>query len=327
MSLTAIILAAGRSTRLKSARSKPLHEVCGRPMLEYVLEACYAAGCERVLLVVGYGREQIVARFGGDSRIAFVEQDKQLGTGHAVRCCEPHLRRMKGDVFMLVGDAPLIRGEVLRTLRDVHHQEHAAASIATAVLDDPTGYGRIIRDQQGAFLDIVEQPDCTPQQAEIREVNPSYYCVKVEDLLLGLSRLTNQNKKGEYYLTDICGILRRAGRKVIAVQAVSAEDVLAVNNRHQQAEVDAVMQERIQRQIREGGVTIVSSHNTYIEAGVNIGADTVIHPFTFIGRDTTIGPGCVIGPFACVPRDSIVPEGTTVAGNAGGEVSLLSQGS
>jgi bifunctional UDP-N-acetylglucosamine pyrophosphorylase/glucosamine-1-phosphate N-acetyltransferase len=315
MSVTAIILAAGKSTRMKSQRPKPLLEICGKPMLGWILDACFAAGVTRALVVVGYGKEQIAEQFGKDRRIHFVEQTEQLGTGHAAKACEPLLRGHGGDVFLLAGDTPLVRAQILRTLLDAHHQDRAAASMATAILDDPTGYGRVVRDERGQFVQIVEHADCDDQQREIHEVFPSYYCVKTEELLFALPKLTNRNKKGEYYLTDIYGILKKAGKKVIAVQAVTAEDVIAPNNRQQLAEADAAMQERIQRSLRENGVTIVSGVNTYIEAGVTIGADTVIEPFTFIGRDSTIGADCVIGPFVCQPPGSIVPEGTRVAGN------------
>jgi len=323
MSSTAIILAAGKSTRMKSKRPKPLHEICGKPMLHYVLEACYEAECQRVLVVVGYGKDETMAEFEQDQRITWVEQAEQLGTGHAVRMCEPYLRDFHGDVFILAGDGPLIRGEVLRTLQTVHREERAAASMATAVLDDPSGYGRVCRDEAGQFIEIVEQIDCTPSQREIREVFPSYYCVRSDDLLFALSRLKNENKKHEYYLTDIYAILRNAGRKVVAVQAVSAEDVLAVNDREQQAQVDAIMQDRIQRKLRDAGVTIVSGINTYVEAGVSIDPDTTIRPFTFIGRDASIGPACVIGPFGCIPREGIVPEGSVVSGNVAAETAKL----
>jgi bifunctional UDP-N-acetylglucosamine pyrophosphorylase/glucosamine-1-phosphate N-acetyltransferase len=315
MSLTAIILAAGKSTRMKSKKPKALHEVCGLPMLEHVLRACYGAGCGRILMVVGHGKEEIVSYFGHDRRIHWIEQTEQLGTGHAARMCEAELKKEHGDVFILAGDGPLIRSEVLQTLLQAHRQDHAAASMATAILDDPTGYGRVIRDDQGHFLTIVEQLDATPQQREIREVFPSYYCVKADALLFALSKLTSTNKKGEYYLTDIYGHLRQAGKKVIAVQAVTQEDVIGVNNRQQLAEVDAIMQERIQRHLRESGVTIVGGINSYIEADVSIGPDTVVHPFSYIGRESSIGADCEIGPFAMVPRKSMVPEGSSVARN------------
>lgn len=318
MSLTSIILAAGKSTRMKSRRAKPLHEICGKPMLHYVLEACYGAGCDKVMVVVGHGKDEVIGQFGGDRRIVWIEQTEQLGTGHAARMCESWLRaHHQGDVFILAGDGPLIRSEVLRTLQQAHRDERAAASMATAVLDDPTGYGRVIRDGQGAFIEIIEQIDCTPEQRDIREVFPSYYCVKSDELLFALSRLKNENKKGEYYLTDIYGILRDAGRKVLAVQAVTAEDVLSVNSREQQAAVDAIMQDRIQRDLRQAGVTIVSGVNTYIESGVSIGADTIVCPFTYIGRDSSIGADCTIGPFASIPAQSIVPERATVSQRVG----------
>jgi bifunctional UDP-N-acetylglucosamine pyrophosphorylase/glucosamine-1-phosphate N-acetyltransferase len=318
MSLTAIILAAGKSTRMKSKRSKVLHEVCGKPMLDFVLQACFGAGCHKVMVVVGHGKDEVIAQFGHDKRITWVEQTEQLGTGHAARMSEVHLKDFHGDVIMLAGDGPLITDRVLKTLVNAHHDDHAAASMATAILDDPFGYGRVIRDEAGEFVEIVEQADATEEQRAIREVFPSIYCVKATELLFALSRLKNENKKGEYYLTDIYGILRATGKKVVAVQAVTAEDVLAINSRDQLAQVDAIMQDRIQRNLLQNGVTIESAENTYIEAGVNIGADTTIRPFTHIGRDTSIGGDCVIGPFACLPRGSIVPEGTTVAGNVNG---------
>ena len=327
MSTTAIILAAGKSTRMKSKRPKALHEVCGKPMLHYILEACYDAGVTRALVVVGHGKDEVMACFGGDERIHFVEQTEQLGTGHAARMCVPELQKVHGDVFVLAGDVPLLRGQVLQTLLRAHKDERAAASMATAVLEDPTGYGRIVRDDAGEFVEIVEQIDATPEQREIKEVFPSYYCLKVEDLIFALGKLSNTtNKKGEYYLTDVYGILRNAGKKVVAVQAATYEDVLAPNTRQQLVEADAVMQDRIQRQLLEGGVTIVSPVNTYIESGVMIGPDTVIQPHTFIGRDSSIGENCTIGPFACLPRESIVPEGATVAGNVSAENAVLSPG-
>lgn len=311
---------------MKSALPKPLHEICGKPMLHFILEACFGAGSDRAIVVVGYGKDEVIGSFGHDRRIVFVEQTEQLGTGHAVRVCESELKKQDGDVLILAGDVPLTRSQVLQTLYQTHQSEDAAATMATAVLDDPTGYGRVTRDKHGNFVDIVEQIDCSPEQRDIKEVFPSYYCVKVEELLFALAQLTNDNKKGEYYLTDIFGILRRTGKKVVAVQAVSAEDVLAPNTRRQLAEADEVMQHRIQQQFREDGVTIVSSACTYIEADANIGPDSIVRPFSFIGRDASIGAECTIGPFAVVPRESVVPEGVTIAGNVSPETATLIQG-
>jgi bifunctional UDP-N-acetylglucosamine pyrophosphorylase / glucosamine-1-phosphate N-acetyltransferase len=316
MSATAVILAAGKSTRLKSKRPKPLHEVCGKPMLRYILDACFESGVQHVILVVGHGKDEVMAMFGEDKRITFVEQTEQLGTGHAVRVCEAQIRKHPGDVFILAGDGPLIRAEVLRTLLQAHREEKAAASMATAMVDDPTGYGRIVRDGNGEFVEIVEHSDASAEQREIREVFPSYYCLRSEDLLNALSKIQNNNRKSEYYLTDAYAILRKSGRKVIAVQAVTQDDVLSVNTRAQLAQVDEIMQCRIHQQMRESGVTIVSSESTYIESGATIGSDTTIYPFTFIGRDSSIGADCVIGPFAMIPRESIVPGETVVEANA-----------
>ena len=161
MSLTAVILAAGRSTRMKSRRPKPLHEICGRPMLEYILRACYEAGCSKVIVVVGYGKEEVMAAFADDKRIQWCEQTEQLGTGHAVRCAESELKKVHGEVFILAGDVPLIRGQVLKTLLKSHREEKVVASMATAILDDPTGYGRIIRDDNGEFVKIMEHIDAS----------------------------------------------------------------------------------------------------------------------------------------------------------------------
>jgi bifunctional UDP-N-acetylglucosamine pyrophosphorylase/glucosamine-1-phosphate N-acetyltransferase len=259
-----------------------------------------------------------MAEFGHDKRITWVEQTEQLGTGHAARMCEPQLKDHHGDVIILAGDGPLITARVLQTLHNAHRDEHAAASMATAILDDPFGYGRVIRDDKGEFVEIIEQADATDEQKAIQEVFPSIYCIKGPELLFALSQLKNENKKREYYLTDIYGILRAAGKKVTAVQAVSAEDVMAINSRDQLAQVDAIMQDRIQRDLLAAGVSIESAANTYVEAGVTVGADTTIRPFTFIGRDASIGQDCVIGPFTCIPRGSIVPEGTSVSGNVSG---------
>src|SRR4051812_47087225 len=193
MSLSAIILAAGQSTRMKSNLPKVLHEVCGRPMLHYCLEACYGAGCSTVIVVVGHGKEQVMAAFAGDDRIRWVEQTERLGTGHAARVCVDELKKIRGDVFILAGDGALIRSDVLRTLHNAHSDEGAVGSMATAMIDNPFGYGRIVRDAEGNFLEIVEESDATPEQREIKEVFPSYYCFRADELIGALAKLTNNN--------------------------------------------------------------------------------------------------------------------------------------
>ena len=231
-----------------------------------------------------------------------------------MKVCEEELKQVHGDVLILAGDVPLIRGQVLKTLLSNHREEKVAASMATAMLDDPTGYGRVVRDANGEFERIVEQVDATEEQREIREVFPSYYCVKVDELLWRWVSSRTTTRRVSFISPISMGILRKAGKQVLAVQAVTAEDVIAPNSRAELAVADAVMQERIQRQHRDNGVTIVSGINTYLEDGVTIGADTTIHPFSYIGREATIGAECVIGPFAVVPREAMVREGSSVSG-------------
>src|SRR3954462_2258521 len=178
MSLSAIILAAGRSSRVKTNGPKVLHEVCGKPMLHYIIDACFQADCQRVMVVVGQGKEEVMAAFAHERRIHWIEQTELLGTGHAARVCAPEIKAHPGNLFILAGDGPLIRAQVLKTLLHTHQEERAAASMATAMLDNPAGYGRIARDAEGNFLDIVEDSDATPEQRESREVFPSYYCFR-----------------------------------------------------------------------------------------------------------------------------------------------------
>ena len=313
MSSLAVILAAGRSTRMRSGLPKPLHEVAGKPMLGHILSACWDAGIEQAVVVVGHGKEAITAKFR-DTRIQFVEQAEQLGTGHAVQVCLPALEGLAddADVTILAGDLPLVTGDILRTIRQAHEGERADATMGTAVVDDPTGYGRVIRDESGEFDRIVEQADGSPEELAVREVFPSLYCVRADALRLGLSKLTNDNAKNEYYLTDIYAILKREGKKVLAVEAVTAEDIVAPNDRAALAEAEAAMQDRIHEAHRKNGVTIVSGANTHIEADAKIGQDTTIHPFSHIGRAARIGRNCTVGPFARVPRDGVVGDGESV---------------
>ena len=288
-------------------------------MLAYILDAAFEAGAEKAFVVVGHGKELVIDAFGGDERIEFVEQREQHGTGHAAKVCVPNIEAFGvdgQDVLILAGDVPLIRGELLRHLVEAHRSSGADTSMATAELADPFGYGRIIRDERGAFVKIVEQADASPAEAAVREVFPSLYCVKATALIDLLGRLKNDNAKREYYLTDIFGICREAGGKVLAEKCVSAEDIIAPNTRAQLADADVIMQRRIMASLLESGVTVVDPRLAYVEAGVEIGAESRLLPFVFIGAGAKIGRGCTIGPFSHVAREAIVPEGTTLAGNA-----------
>lgn len=308
----AIILAAGVSSRMNTRQAKVLHEVCGRPMLAYVLDACRQAGVKKLYIVVGYGAEQVKKRFADASDITWVMQNEQKGTAHAVLCCKEYLENFDGETLVMCGDGPLIRAETLKVLIEKHTIEHSATTLATAVLDDPTGYGRIIRDAYGNIQGIVEQNDCTKEQLAIKEVNPSYYLFHNKTLFEALAKVRPNNAKGEYYLTDALALIIAGGHKVVAVTAVRPEEAMGVNSREQLSVASKIMQQRIQKQLMASGVTIVDPDNTWIDVRPQIGQDTVIEPFTYIHGSVKIGHRCRIGPFAYLNSGTIVEDGRTV---------------
>ncbi len=309
----AIILAAGVSIRMNTQLAKVLHEVCGRPMLAYVLDVCRQVGVEKIYAVVGYGNEQVKERFGDAEDVVWVRQPRQEGTAHAVLCCREHLSDFEGETLVLCGDGPLIRAEMLKTLFEKHEAERSAATLATAVLDDPTGYGRIVRNARGDIQGIVEHGDCTSEQLGICEVNPSYYLFNNKILFEAVEKVRPDNVKKEYYLTDALSLIIAAGHKVVAVTAVRPEEAMGVNSRRELATASKIMQRRIQRELMENGVTIVDPDNTWIDIRAQIGQDTVIEPFTYIHGEVKIGQGCRIGPFAYL-RDGTVLKDDVVLG-------------
>lgn len=227
-------------------KPKVLYEVAGLPMVTWVVRACRMAGVSRCVIVVGYKGDDVRAALVDEPGCEFVEQTEQLGTGHAARMAAPLFEADEiGDTFVLAGDGPLIRAATLEKLLHAHREREADATLATAVIDDPMGYGRVIRDpHDGDFMAIVEQKDATPEQLAINEVNPSYYCFRSQALFAALARVSNDNQQGEYYLTDVPGLLRSEGRSVAVVDAVPAEDVLSINTPQQLEEVDRILRER-----------------------------------------------------------------------------------
>jgi bifunctional UDP-N-acetylglucosamine pyrophosphorylase/glucosamine-1-phosphate N-acetyltransferase len=282
-------------------------------MLEWVIEACRSAGVQKHIVVVGYGKDQIVERYKDAADVEFVEQAEQKGTGHAVMCCRDHLAGFEGQTLILCGDAPLIRTETLKILIDQHEHENSAVTLATAIMADPTGYGRIVRDGYGNIQGIVEHNDCDQKQLAITEVNPGYFCFQTRFLLDALDKITPNNVKNEYYLTDALHILLQEGHRATAVTAVAAEDAMGVNNRQQLATVGKIMQQRIQQRLMTEGVTIVDPPNTWIDDRAQIGRDTVIEPFTCISGAVQIGDNCRIGPFTYLHEGADMAPGT-VAG-------------
>lgn len=312
----AIILAAGKGTRLKTDLPKVLHEVGGRPMLAHVFDACRQAAVRDIIGVVGHGKDLVIDAFKSDRDIRWVEQSPQNGTGHAVMVCRDAFARQYDHVLVLGGDGPLIRAKTLMELQQRHVAENCSATLATAEIPDPTGYGRIIRDRAGNLQAIVEHNDCTPEQRQVREVNPSYYCFRVGDLLNVLERIQPNPKKGEYYITDAIALLIQAGKKVAAITSVPPEDIFSINTRQELAFVNGVFRERVLREVMEGGVTIIDPSNTWIDVRAKIGADTVIQPFTVIQGAATIGENCRIGPFAFVDERQPLAAGSKLARNA-----------
>lgn len=302
----AILLAAGVSKRMNTQMPKVLHEVTGRPMLAYVLDACRSAGVNKIYVVVGFGADGVRQRFADASDIVWVQQDEQLGTAHAVGCCREHLKDFAGETLVLCGDGPLIRAGTLKILIEKHEAEHAAATLATALLEDPTGYGRIVRDPYGNIQGIVEDSDCTPAQKAIKEVNPSYYLFNNQVLFEALERVKPDNVKKEFYLTDTLSLIIATGHKVVAVTAVRPEEAMGVNSRSQLTVAGKIMRKRIQQQLMENGVTIVDPDNTWIDARAQIGRDTVIEPFTYIHGEVKIGNNCRIGPFAFLRHGTVI---------------------
>ena len=286
---------------------KVLHEVCGRPMLAYVIDACRQAGVDDLLVIVGYRKDEVLAAFQEDSVITWITQDEaRHGTGHAVMCCRDALKGHTGNCLVLCGDGPLIRSEVIKQLIDKHEKERAVATLATATLEDPTGMGRIIRDEYGNFQGIIEHNDCTAEQLRITEINPSYYCFDTARLFEALDEVRPDNKKHEYYLTDTLSLMLRAGHKVVAITAVKPGDVLSINSRHDLAAVGNVMKHRILDRLMDSGVTVVDPDNTYIDARATIGKDTIVHPFTYISGKVIIGKNCAIGPFAYLRNGTVL---------------------
>ncbi len=310
--VAAIILAAGKSTRMKSDQPKVLHEICGKPMLGFVLSACRLAGVDRLVVVVGHGKDAVIERFADQPDVQWVEQKEQRGTGHAVQCCQKALSDFRGSVLVIAGDMPLLRRNTLASLLESRDQKDDGATIATTTIENPTGYGRIIRDRDDNLEAIVEERDCTDEQRKINEVNPSYYCFDAELLFNALDQVRPADGNGEFYLTDAIRILREQGKRVSASVRIAAEEATGINSRIDLACVNRMMQDRLQRYLLDDGVTIIDPDNTWIEADVTVGRESVIHPFSFIGAGATIAEDCKIGPFAYVGADENITAGSVV---------------
>ena len=292
--ICALILAAGMGTRMKSSLPKVLHTVNGISMIEQVIRLCREAGCNDVAAITGF-QGALVRETVGDG-ISYVEQKEQLGTGHAVMQAADYLKNHTGYVLVICGDTPLLRAETIRRLIDECREAKAAAAVLTAVMDDPFGYGRVLRDDAGHMTRIVEQKDGTPDELAVREINTGTYCFEISSLLAALPKLNCQNAQGEYYLTDVFEILIQSGQIVLPIVAPDADETMGVNSRAQLAAASAILRRRKAEALMAEGVTLIDPAAVYIEQDVEIGRDTVIYPGTILQGKVIIGQNCVIGP-------------------------------
>jgi len=310
--LAVIILAAGKSTRMKSELPKVLHKLCGRPMLGYVLDLVAALKPAHTVAVLGYKQELVRRLIPGGVKIAI--QKRLIGTADAVRAGLAVLKGFKGTVLILYGDNPLLKKETLKKLLDYHWENEVDATLLTAQMKKPDGYGRIMRDKYSSICGIVEDKDCDEVQKEIKEINTGIMVFKQEKLAANLGRIRPDNRKKEYYLTDIIGILSQQRYLVDGIKAVDSAEALGINTRQELAKANSLVQKMINDKLMQAGVTIVDPATAFIAFGTKIGTDTVIYPFTVIERDVKIGKRCCVGPFAHL-REGVRLEDEVTAGN------------
>lgn len=303
--IIAIVMAAGKGTRMKSKNSKLVQKIYGKEIVKRAVENAQKAGVKDIVAVVGYKKEEVMKVLGDNIKYAF--QDEMLGTGHAVMQAKEFLKGKKGKVLVLNGDVPLIRPETLNKLIEKSIENKEYATLLTAIYDDPTGYGRIVRDEGGNIEGIVEEKDTTEEQRKITEINAGIYCFDIEALLDALEKITPNNKQGEYYITDVIQIMNDSGLKTGAVLVEDNTEILGINDRVQLGILTKVLQMRINTELMKQGVTIEDTNTTYIYDDVEIGMDTVIHPNTTIKSGVIIGEDCEIGP------NSYIREGCKLA--------------
>ena len=288
-----VVLAAGKGTRMRSALPKALHGVNGRPMLSHVIATARSTKPASIIVVLGHKAETVRAAYVDDPSVQFVVQEPQLGTGHALLQALPRLEGAQGDVLLLYGDVPLLSPTTVAALLTRHRADHAAATVLTAEIDQPFGYGRIVR-QDGAIVRIVEERDATPAERAIKEINAGIYALALEPLAESIAALAPQNAQGEYYLPDLIGIYRRRGLGVSTLTVRSADEIRGVNSRRELAEVTRLVRNAKIEELLAAGVTLIDPATTYVEADVEVGADTVLHPNVYLEGRTVIGAACEV---------------------------------
>ncbi len=290
MKLKALILAAGKGTRMKSDLPKVIHKVNGIPMVKKILNELEVLGTEENILILGHKKEVVLEELG---EVKYVVQEQQLGTGHAIMQTEELLKDYDGDVMILCGDTPLLRNETLKEMYEAHKKSGAATTILTSIYENPSGYGRIVKDGEKVTA-IIEEKEADEEIKKIKEVNAGVYCCNAKDLFAALSKVTNNNEKGEYYLTDIVGIQVAEGKAVASFILEDNEEILGVNSKVELAQAAKVLRERKNNSLMEEGVILIDPAATYIEETVKIGKDTVIYPTVMLQGNTVIGENCEI---------------------------------
>ncbi|MFY9495428.1 MAG: NTP transferase domain-containing protein [Limnochordia bacterium] len=310
----AVILAAGEGSRMLSKKAKVLHRLAGLELVNHVVRSVREAAFDRTIVVIGYQGDKVRQALSG---VELVEQKEQRGTGHAVYQCREALKGFSGNVLVTYGDTPLFRGETFANALKYHEEQGAAATIVTAIFDDPTGYGRVIRDGD-RVLGVKEHKDASPDELAVTEINTGTYCFRSELLFEYLTKITPDNAQTEYYLPDVLPLLLKAGHKVAGYVLADPKESMGINDRSQLAEAEAVLRDRLCRKWMDRGVTIIDPATTWIEHDCTIGEDTVIYPNTYIQQGTEIGSDCIIGPNCRLSGakigDGVVMENTIVVG-------------
>lgn len=290
MQLKALILAAGKGTRMKSELPKVIHTVNGIPMVQKIIKELEKINIEENILILGHKKEEILKKIG---EVSYVVQEEQLGTGHAIMQAKEKLKDYEGDVMILCGDTPLLKSSTLENMYNYHKNNNCTTTVLTAVYENPFGYGRIVKEN-GNVIGIVEEKEASDEIKKIKEVNAGVYCCNAKELFKALDKIDNNNEKGEYYLTDIIGIQVKEGKKVSSFVLENSEEILGVNSKVELAQASRVLRERKNKELMEEGVILVDPATTYIEETVKIGKDTVIYPGVVLQGNTVIGENCEI---------------------------------
>jgi len=307
---TVLILAAGKGTRMKSQTCKVLHPIAGRPMILYVLDSLEKAGLTEVSLVVGHDAEKVKASLSS-RHLRFAEQYPQMGTAHAVAAARDLFADYLGEILIMCGDVPIITPETISSLIACHEGHASALTVLTTLIDDPTGYGRIIRDSRGTIVRIVEERDAEAAEKEIREINTGIYLVEARLLYRLIDKVTPNNAQGEYYLTDIVEEAVNEGTAVWPCVLENHLEALGINRRSELARATRMIWDQVRENMMDAGVTLVDPHTVFIDAGVKIGSDSIIYPCTVISGNTCIGSGCVIESGVHI-LDSVLGDGVQV---------------